>query len=150
MADKFSVRIEGDKDLVKKLMALDKAPQKVLEAATLAAAEVIRAPAASSAPGPEIEKETQEKSALECQVDVGPTKDKWHYRFLETGAPPHVIRGNPLLVFEGSDGRIVTRVVNHPGMAARPFLRPAFDEKQGGAADAFGAAILGAIKAVTG
>lgn len=148
--DHFSIRITGSAELIAQLAAVDNATQKVLEAATQAAAEVMRGMAAGRAPGPEIEKETVKRSQYGCQVDVGPAKKKWYYRFHETGAGQHVIKGKPLLVFEGGDGRVFTRIVNHSGMAARPFLRPAFDEGQAQAADAFGAAIAGAIRTVAG
>ena len=43
--------------------------------------------------------------------------------------------------FEGSEGLVVTRGVGHPGMAARPFLRPAFDSRKKDARDQVGEVI---------
>lgn len=50
----------------------------------------------------------------------------------ETGASSHEIKAQSggFLVFEGKDGRTVkVRSVQHPGVPARPWLRPAFDSK---------------------
>lgn len=47
---------------------------------------------------------------------------------IETGAVPHEIPGNVLFFWE-REGRMWvpgTNVINHPGNAAQPFLRPAF------------------------
>ncbi|MEM4234910.1 MAG: HK97 gp10 family phage protein [Candidatus Methanomethylicaceae archaeon] len=71
---------------------------------------------------------------IKTQVDaeeavIGFDKEKWYWRFFELGAQPHEIRGDPL-VFEGDTGLVVTNLVNHPGMAARPFLRPALETQK--------------------
>jgi len=60
---------------------------------------------------------------------IGFDKEKWYWRFFELGAKAHAIKGEPL-VFEGDQGLVVTRGVAHPGMAAKPFLRPALDTKK--------------------
>jgi HK97 gp10 family phage protein len=60
---------------------------------------------------------------------IGFDKEKWYWRFFELGAKAHTIKGSPL-VFEGDQGLVITRGVAHPGMAARPFLRPALDTKK--------------------
>lgn len=60
---------------------------------------------------------------------IGFDKEKWYWRFFELGAKAHAIKGDPL-VFEGYQGLVVTRGVAHPGMAARPFLRPALDTEK--------------------
>lgn len=60
---------------------------------------------------------------------IGFDKEKWYWRFFELGAKAHAIKGSPL-VFEGDQGLVVTRGVAHPGMAAKPFLRPALDTKK--------------------
>jgi len=60
---------------------------------------------------------------------IGFDKEKWYWRFFELGAKAHMIKGSPL-IFEGDQGLVVTGGVAHPGMAARPFLRPALDTKK--------------------
>lgn len=69
------------------------------------------------------------------------TQGRWgcaarHALPIEFGAAPHVIQGNPWLsFFWESEGRDwipgltgEPDIVNHPGNAAQPFLRPAFQE----------------------
>lgn len=119
----MTIRVTGDDVIMRKLGRMGVAASDVLEAATVAAATVIQEAATSMAPGPHIGQETTSKARTRVTVAVGPVKAKWYYRFFETGTRPHTIRGNPLLVFGG----VAVRSVNHPGMAARPFLRPALD-----------------------
>lgn len=44
--------------------------------------------------------------------------------FIEYGTRPHVIDPGPGRVLAFADGGFATGPVNHPGMAATPFLRP--------------------------
>ncbi len=54
--------------------------------------------------------------------------------FHHEGTDPHVIRGNPLLVFwSAKAGRVIyTRQVNHPGTKPNRFLVDALDDIRGG------------------
>lgn len=72
---------------------------------------------------------------------LGPSKKKFYLRFFETGTRPHVIPQRYMRL-----GRAVSRRIKHPGMAARPWLRPAFDESTAAARAAFGQAMLSAIE----
>jgi len=61
-------------------------------------------------------------------IKIGPSKAAWYAHFVEFGTATHNIRSKllgPRLKLR--DGRIV-RKVSHPGAAAQPFMRPAFDE----------------------
>lgn len=49
--------------------------------------------------------------------------------WLETGTPPHAI-GKPGQVLRMPDGSLVRGPIQHPGAAAKPFLRPALDENK--------------------
>jgi len=138
---RMQVRVTGDDVLMRKLARLGVKASDVLEAATQAAATVIEREANAAAPGPNIRQETTEKAASRVVVAVGPIKEKWYYRYHETGTRPHVIRGKPYLAFGG----IVVGEVNHPGMAARPFLRPAIDTHGEEATEASGAVLRQAI-----
>lgn len=53
--------------------------------------------------------------------------------WVENGTSPHVIRPkkSKYLVFEGSDGMVFTKQVNHPGMKAQPMLMPAMQKAEG-------------------
>lgn len=143
----LTVRVTGDQEVMRRLARMGVAASDVLETATVAAATVLQSAAAGMAPGPHIGQETTEKSRTRVTVKVGPTKEKWYYRFFETGTKPHTIRGRPFLVL-GPDK--VVRSVNHPGMAARPFLRPALDSEQERAMDASGAVLRSAVMGEAG
>ena len=141
-----TVRLEGGEELLEKLRSLDLSVKAELREAGLAAAERIRAAAAGMAPGPHIRLRVARQTATMVVMEIGPDADHWYYKFFETGARPHEIVGNPTLSFEGRSGRVVTRRVQHPGMAANPFLRPAMDAEEGGARDEFGARLRARIE----
>lgn len=139
------VRIRGADELARKLRAHGVDVQQGLEKITLAAAEVIRSDAESRAGGEfEIVKETAENRQHRVRVAIGPSKKEWYARFREFGASAHEIRarGKQLLI-AGDSPR---RRARHPGVNARPFLRPAADEKQ----DEVLAAGKAELKRVTG
>ena len=138
MADKITVKIEGGEELKRRLKKLGQAAAgAALVKAGEAGAKVLQKAANSRAPGPHIEAEVVKADADSVQVEIGPDKEHFYYRFFEMGAAPHDIHGNPL-VFEGREGTVFTPGVRHPGMGARPFLRPALDEKQDAAVKAAG------------
>ncbi len=126
MANTIEVRLEGGEDLLKAIADADLSLRSVLRAATLAGGQVVANAAAGSAPGPGIVAEVMEASAAGVEVGIGPDKEHWYYKFAETGAAAHEILGTPLS-FDGREGMVRTASVSHPGMAARPFLRPAHD-----------------------
>jgi HK97 gp10 family phage protein len=131
---KITAKIEGDKELLEAFRRLKIDVAAVLEKAALAGAEEIRAAAQSKAPGPHIEIEIDEKQSTANRrvAAIGPDKEHWFYQFFETGAGGHEIDGKTkkALAFEGREGAIVRRVVKHPGIAAAPFMRPAFDSRK--------------------
>lgn len=140
MAGTVSVKVKGGEELARKLKALSVDVQAVLSEAVRAGAEVVRESAASRAPGPHIEIDEKEKKAQAVTYEIGPDEEHWYYRFFETGATEHEIKGSPL-VFEGAAGLVITAYVQHPGLVAEPFLRPAIDEEGERAAAAVGAEI---------
>jgi HK97 gp10 family phage protein len=120
------VTIEGGEELLRKLQKMGVDVREALREAALEGAEAIRGPANQSAPGPHIIAEVVGSDQKGVTVAIGPDEEHWYYRFFESGAQAHEITGTPL-VFQGEEGTVVTGRVGHPGMAARPFLRPAFD-----------------------
>ena len=142
--DTITVSLEGGEDLLKAIRDADMSVRSVLRAATLAGGQVVANAAAGSAPGPGIVAEVMEASAAGVEVGIGPDKEHWSYKFVETGAAPHEILGTPL-IFEGRAGMVKTAQVSHPGMAARPFLRPAHDSTQREQEDTLGARIRQAL-----
>jgi HK97 gp10 family phage protein len=147
MSNRMDIEVEGADELIRQLRRLGVSTQKALKVAALAGGEVIRQAADPLAPSPVIDKEVVESTKSKAVVDIGPPEDKWYYQFFETGAGPHDITGDPL-VFEGDEGTVVTEFVDHPGMAASPFLRPAFDSKKGQAKKEVGGELKRAVQRV--
>jgi len=143
---RIALEIEGGEDLARRLRGMGDAAEAILEAAALAGAALIARAANERAPAPLIQAEVAERGRGRVSVAIGPPEDRWYWRFLETGAQPHRIRGRPLLVWEGPAGPVFARRVAHPGMAAKPFLRPAFDEERERARDAVAERLRGALR----
>jgi HK97 gp10 family phage protein len=135
-------RIEGGEELKARLERLEAAARgAALEAAARAGAEVIRADANRRAPGPHVEMEVSESSESAVEVAVGPDREHWYYQFFELGAGRHTIgpHKKKAIRFPGAEGEEMVRFrVTHPGMAARPFLRPALDGQKANAVEAVG------------
>jgi HK97 gp10 family phage protein len=140
---KITITLEGDKELARKLNELGLSAKKVRDAAVEAAAEVIQEAAQERAPGPGIGRERVEEGVW----DVGPERAKWHYRFFETGTKAHMVTGSTMRWFEGSAAQF-SRGHMVKGVAARPFLRPARDEREGEATAAFGKVIKTAVEKI--
>lgn len=141
MPEVIRVQLEGERELIQRLQRIGVSVGKIVEAATLAGAEVVRREASSRAPGPFIGAETTQRSGSQAVVDVGPDKKHWYYRFSESGSKSHIIRPKrkKALAFSGDHGeRIVRRQVRHPGYPARPFLQPAMDAKRDEASKVMG------------
>jgi len=130
---RLSVTVEGGDEVIAALKRLGRNVDAEVGAAVEEGGEVIRQEANRLAPGPHVVMEVEEGKGF-ASANIGPDEEHWYYRFFETGAGRHLITGTPL-AFEGKRGMVVTGAVDHPGMAADPFLRPAFDGKQGEARD---------------
>lgn len=108
---RMTVKITGEPELIRKLKALSAAVAgQHLEAAAKIGAEVVREEASRRAPrrtgtlAGDIVAETTIQEGSRVEISVGPGKDAFYGLFLEVGTSK---------------------------MAARPFLRPALDEKKG-------------------
>ena len=141
--------IQGDKALMRELQRIVTSTEAVLGLAAEVGARVIDEAADAKAPGPHIETEVTERTRTRATRDIGPDQEHWYYSLLERGVRPHTIRGNPRLAFEGREGTVFPREVQHPGFAARPFLRPAYDEQRDDAVKRVGEALKGAIMTAT-
>ena len=131
---KSRVEIVGMDEMRKKIKALGDRVEKINSQAARAAAEPIKDDANANAPGPYIlalqsKRQSNENIAM---VDIGPDKDHYYYRFIELGASGHEIKFKKAraLVFTGKKGLVMTGSVSHPGMKARPFLRPAMSKNR--------------------
>lgn len=148
MGDSVRVTIEGGEELARQLRRLGLAAADVLPMAVEAGGMVLRDLARPKAPGPEIELE-MEKGSGKATATIGPAKKKWYYRFFELGTGVGTRSTKGRFVFRGEDGRLrIVREIDHPGMAARPFLRPAFDEGQDEAVGKAGDALRSRIEGV--
>lgn len=154
---KMNLKIVGDLELKRKIEALGARARGSLLDAARAGGEVIRSAANPDAPGPHVEMGNEKVEGGRAEVSVGPDKEHWHYQFSETGAEGHEIASGRTarhnlrvatpgakpsksalqqvsnktrLAFQGRDGLMIRRRVKHPGIPARPFLRPAIDAKQ--------------------
>jgi len=144
-------KVEGGEQLLRELAALGGNVRSSARAAVRAGARVIQEQAEGNAQGigsgagkhTAIKVSQKVRGTIEAMI--GPSKRKWFYRYFETGVTAHEITGAPL-VFEGDEGLIITGGVHHPGMAARPWLRPAFDVKQEAATAAVGDSLREAIE----
>jgi len=147
----ISVKLEGSEALLKELRALGGNAKKAVRGATRAGAHVMqdeaerRARAVSGASGKHTRLVTSASQPTFVEASVGPSKKKFFMRFFETGVTRHEISGHPL-AFEGDQGLVVIGGVNHPGMPARPWLRPAFDATGDAAVAAMGDALRAAVE----
>lgn len=139
--------IHGGEETLRKLERMGFVVKEVLETAVQAGAQLIADDANGRAPAPQITTKTTERRQDRVTVRVGMPEKRWYWRFFETGAGPHEISAKhaAAMVFEGYEGLVVTGGVQHMGMAARPFLRPAYDTQEGAAQDAFGDKIKEAL-----
>lgn len=147
-------KVEGGEELLRELKALGGNVRSSARAAVRAGTRVMQAQAEMNAASigerrgkhSRIQMTSRVKGTIEGVL--GPSKKFWYFRYFETGATRHEISAAPggALVFEGDRGRVVIAQVNHPGMAARPWLRPAFDATKGEATEAVGASLKEAIE----
>ena len=142
-----TVRIDGLDELKRQLRRLGADVKKELEAAMVYGAGFIQIEANRLAPAPHIGIEVEKAGREQVSVAVGPTKEKWYYRFFELGAQPHEITGRPL-TFEVEEDLVRPWKVHHPGMPARPFLRPAFDRRKDKAIEGIADRLRQRIKAL--
>lgn len=131
-----SARIEaivtGERELMSRLNALSTDLRRgISEEALIQGAKIIQRSAISKAPGSiaqsiKIEIDTGAQIPM---AKIGPDSDHWYAAFTEFGAKRHTIKVKNKKVL--SDGTaIFGKEVDHPGVQAKPFLRPAFDENE--------------------
>lgn len=138
MAKKMiTTRFKGDKELKDKLEMLGKRGRAALLPAARAGAQIVEMEATLLAPGPHIITGNEKTEGGMAEIEIGPDEEHWAWRFVEFGATEHEIKGNPL-IFEGEHGLVVTKSVKHPGLTAKPFMRPAAVRKEVEAGQAAG------------
>lgn len=127
MAGRSRVELVGEAELRDKIRRLGDLVRQANSKAARAGAEPIQEEANRNAPGPHVLALQSKINSTEDQaiVDIGPDKEHYYYQFIETGATAHEIKGKGVLAFMGRKGLVITKAVKHPGIAAKPFLRPA-------------------------
>jgi HK97 gp10 family phage protein len=132
---KVIVEIEGGEKIVAELRRRGLNATEAVERIFHAGAEIFADEAASKVRNTSqtvaknIRVETIKRSRGKIEVWVGPYKKAaWFAHFIERGTKPHVIRPRKRKALLLDEGRFAATVW-HPGMAARPFMRPTFDEK---------------------
>ena len=147
----FKVKFEGGEELLKQMQALKVNVRKSMTGATRAGMKVVqvdaeqRAKSLSTRGGKATRLVMSSQKPLHATADVGPSRRKWVLLFFEQGVTRHEIVGNPL-VFEGERCLVVLGSVDHPGMAATPWLRPALEAKSDEAIRVFGEKLRAAIE----
>lgn len=134
--------LEGSQELLQAMELLCGESEKVLEEALQEGAEVIRRAAASNEPGADIQTDFIDEHLKGVitpgnrkTIAIGPSKKKWAYTYIETGVQPHEVNAKDteaLLMYQ-AQGQPYAKSMQHPGIVARPFLRPAFDANTGAA-----------------
>lgn len=133
MKGSSSFTLEGADELIQMIQKLgDIAAGAAVMEAVIEGGKVMEDEIESRAPGPNIITFPDARSIKRgyAGVMIGPDKEHWYYRFLETGATAHEIEPSmkQALLLAGG-GEVVARV-DHPGMAANPFMRPGFDASE--------------------
>lgn len=125
--------LEGAEELIEMIKKIgDIAAGAAVMEAVLAGGKVLEDEITTRAPGPHIVRSPNKRSLKRgwAEVDVGPDKEHWYYRFFETGASPHEIEPVTAEALVLIGGNLREYVLHHPGMGANPFMRPAFDTSQ--------------------
>jgi len=133
MAD-LNVTVEGGEEIIQTLNQFGLDVERSLELICTAGAKAMQSQIEAKAPGSigdDIVVKTAEKSSDRVRVDTGPSKKKWYAHFLERGTAPHVITPNQAKALEVAG--VYRARANHPVIAARPFMRPAYDTGKGDA-----------------
>lgn len=143
--DRIWISVEGAQAIQQALEKAKGHAARVLEEAARAGAQIVADEASRLAPretgslAENIEIVTVEKGLRQVQIAIGPgvarktrREKKWFYGlFQEYGVTAHTI--NPKLRRAIAWDGLVRAWAQHPGHAARPFMRPALDGKSGAA-----------------
>ena len=141
----MKVELEGFKELEDLLLGMGTEVSRSTMAATEKGAKIAEKHISQMAPrrdavGYKVEKVEPHRVTLL----IGLINKFWRYQYLETGTQPHEITGSPM-IFEGAAGTVVTKKVQHTGMAAQPFLKPGFRKAKKAIPEAMGKVFMKTI-----
>lgn len=137
------ININGGKELIEALRTFpEKIQRKVMQQALLDGARIIAEEAKQNVPVDSGDLKNSikalrggnknKKGQIMARVRAG-NKKAYYAHMIEFGTAAHVIKSKNggMLKFTASDGKTVkTPSVNHPGIKASPFMRPALDVKE--------------------
>ena len=153
MAQKFTAEIDGAEQLVNDLLNVGLNVQRSVVGAVRKGGRVIRNAAEANAnvisqkPGKKVALRVRKRKGF-VVGSIYPAKGHAELRLVEYGTPAGwrwARKGGPFVFYAGNK-KIVTRIIQHPGTVARPWLRPAFDAKADEAAQVLGATLRDAIE----
>ena len=133
MSNDFSINIEGTEQINAALKRLGAEATAIATAATMAAAEIARAEAASKAAQTSQKladgmlKEPATTKSDEVVVKVGPNKEHFWGIYFEFGTSPHHITPDEAKALQINLDQFASNVDYSVGLDAQPFLRPALD-----------------------
>jgi HK97 gp10 family phage protein len=137
-ADPLSISVEKYEvhGLAELRRALNKLPERVelniLSAMARAGAQVVRKDALARLGTADKKSVVLRKRKTRrglAKYSIGPSGEKFYLMFLELGARPHSIKPKKANVLADKEsGFFAGGEVQHPGVTARPWLRPAIDE----------------------
>jgi HK97 gp10 family phage protein len=139
--------LQGIDELLDNIKLLGGDMNEIIEDALTQGADVIRKQAAANNPRADVQMELGDvkmrgvlTGGKRLTMSIGPSKDKWRYTYIETGSRAHEVhpKNKEALKLYQAEGLITKKTVEIPSIAAKPFLRPAFDEKQNKAIEKFG------------
>jgi HK97 gp10 family phage protein len=135
----MKIDISGLSDLKKRLTKLPERIEKnIMGAAVRAGANIIKSAAVANLGGKKtdivVAKSRSPKGVTKFKI--GTSGKKFYLMYRELGTRPHVIKIGKTKKFLADGAVVFGKVVQHPGQAPKPFLRPALDENAQKAVDA--------------
>lgn len=151
---RVETHIEGADAMVRDLLALNANVKKTEVGAVRAGGRLIanaanvNASTLSSKSGRKVSLRVRRRKGYTVG-SIFPAKGFAHLRLFEygTGAGWRWARKGGPFTFWAGNRLVVTRAIQHPGLIARPWLRPAFDAQSQAAVDALGKVFADAVEA---
>ena len=136
--------LEGQADLERKLKEIGAEVEKVLGAAVAAGATLSTQLVSAGFNSDGIAWDMIEAKKERATAHVGPDKDHWYLKFLETGVQPHLVRAVGAKALKLADGTYRASAVPG-GFPARPVLRTLYETNQAKVQNAVGSKFKQAV-----
>jgi len=139
--------LRGIDELLENIKLLGGNMNEIIEDALTAGAEIIRKAADANNPRADVQMELGDvkmrgviTGGKRLTMSIGPSKAKWRYTYVETGTRAHEVspKNQEALKLYQAEGIITKNTLQIPSIAAKPFLRPAFDGNKEKAIAKFG------------